>query len=120
MVSKCVNQNCEQRREFSGIGVVYALESGPDVCPRRPTEFFWLCPACMKKRLVVCKDAQGQVVALPRGQAPRSTQPDRGGDLRVVFHPREFPSRAASSNPERAAFRNLRRNTRRAYLPDAA
>ncbi len=89
MVSKCVNQNCEQRREFSGIGVVYALESGPDVCPRRPTEFFWLCPACMKKRL-------------------------------VVFHPREFPSRAASSNPERAAFRNLRRNTRRAYLPDAA
>ncbi|MHB1699331.1 MAG: hypothetical protein ACYCSN_04195 [Acidobacteriaceae bacterium] len=120
MVSKCVNQSCAQQWEFSVIGVVYALESGPDACLRRPTEFFWLCPACMTRRLVVCKDAQGQVVALPRGQAPRSTQPDRGGDLRVVFHPRALPSKVASSNLEGMAFRNLRRNARRAYLPDAA
>lgn len=69
------------------MGAVYSLEKKATDSSPRHTEFFWLCPSCIK-RFAVCKDSKGGVVARPRSEVLYPTPPDPELDLRLVFRPR--------------------------------
>lgn len=92
MVHSCINQACNQEWRFFGAGAVYALEKRATDRSPRHTEFFWLCQSCIK-RLAVCKDSRGGVVARPKSEVLYPTPPDPDLDLRLVFRPTAYLAR---------------------------